>query len=63
MTITADCGPNEGGYYCEVYETIDMIEAIDTFCIYADELQTNPSIEYWIKLMVDNLVNDGGDRH
>ena len=32
-----DCGPNEGGYYCQVYRESDE-KQINDFCIHPDEL-------------------------
>lgn len=58
ITLTDDCGPNEGGYYCQVYQDQDYSEKIDDFCIHPDELEENPDIEYWIKVNVDSLCYD-----
>ena len=29
ISITPDCDPNEGGYYCQVYDDEDMANQID----------------------------------
>ena len=58
ISLTPDCGPNEGGYYCQVYQDQDYSEEIDDFCIHPDELEENPDIEYWIKVNVDSLCYD-----
>ena len=58
ISLTPDCDPNEGGYYCQVYEDQDYSEEIDDFCIHPDELEENPDIEYWIKVNVDSLCYD-----
>ena len=58
ISLTDDYGPNEGGYYCQVYQDQDYSEEIDDFCIHPDELEENPDIEYWIKVNVDSLCYD-----
>lgn len=58
ISLTPDCGPNEGGYYCQVCQDQDYSEQIDDFCIHPDELEENPDIEYWIKVNVDALCYD-----
>ena len=58
ISLTPDCGPNEGGYYCQVYQDQDYSEQIDDFCIHPDELEENPDIENWIKVNVDALCYD-----
>ena len=58
ISLTPDCGPNEGGYYCQVYQDQDYSEQIDDFCIHPEELEENPDIEYWIKVNVDALCYD-----
>jgi len=58
ISLTPDCGPNEGGYYCQMYQDQDYSEQIDDFCIHPDELEENPDIEYWIKVNVDALCYD-----
>lgn len=32
-----DCGENEGGYFCEVYDNEDMDNRIDYFCIHPED--------------------------
>lgn len=56
ISIAPDCGPNEGGYYCQVYEDRDMRDQIDEFCIHPDELAENADVEHWIKANVDGMT-------
>lgn len=63
ISVVPDCGPNEGGYYCQVYADLGMDDQIDDFCIHPDELEENPDIEYWIRENIDGhyhyYVEDG----
>ena len=56
ISTTPDVYPNEGGYYCSVYSDESMDNQVDDFVIHVDELDTNPSIEYWIRINVDNFI-------
>lgn len=63
VSVVPDCGPNEGGYFCQVYTDQSYDEQIDDFCIHPDELEENGDIEYWIKVNIDGhyryYVEDG----
>ena len=56
ISTTPDVGPNQGGYYCQVYDDEDMTNQIDDFCIHPDELEENPDVEYWARANVEGLV-------
>ena len=58
ISTTPDCGPNEGGYYCQVYEDEEMANQIDDFCIHPAELEENPDVEHWVRVNVEGLVPD-----
>ena len=36
-----DCGENEGGYFCEVWDDEDMNNRIDYFCIHPEDCDCN----------------------
>lgn len=36
-----DCDENKGGYYCEVYDTEEMDNRIDYFCVHTDDCDCN----------------------
>jgi len=57
ISLTPDCGPNEGGYYCQVYKDEDMNCQIDDFCIHSDELCANPDVDHWIRVNVDGILD------
>ncbi len=38
ISMTEDCFPNEGGYYCEVYRDEDGMEEFDNFVIHKEDL-------------------------
>ena len=48
----ADCGPNVGGYYCQVYRVSDEA-LIDDFCIHPDELTDKAEPEDIIRRYID----------
>ena len=58
-----DCGPNEGGYYCQVYRESDE-KQIDDFCIHAEEIIGDADPEILIKQYIDDMydvyIRDGG---
>ena len=60
ISTTSDVGPNQGGYYCQVYEDEDMENQIDDFCIHPEELEVNPDFDYWIHSYIDGLVPNEG---
>lgn len=41
VSFTDDCEPNEGGFYCEVYNELD--EEVDDFVIHKEDL---PNADY-----------------
>ena len=49
ITMTEDCFPNEGGYYCEVYRDEDAIEEFDNFVIHKEDLDCFANKEEGIK--------------
>ena len=53
ISITPDCGVNDGGFYCQVYSDSDMTNEVGDFCIHKSEIEENPDIIYWVKLNVD----------
>lgn len=53
ISITSDCGDNEGGFFCQVYTSKFMDDEIGYFCIFPEELEENPDTEYWVKVNVD----------
>lgn len=48
-----DCGPNTGGYYCQVYRSDDV--QIDDFCIHPDELADGAEPEDIIRKYIDDM--------
>ncbi len=48
-----DCGPNAGGYYCQVYRISDEAQ-IDDFCIHPDELAGGADPEEFIRSYIDD---------
>lgn len=38
ISMTEDCFPNEGGYYCEVYRDKECIDEFDNFVIHKEDL-------------------------
>lgn len=60
ISTTPDVGPNQGGYYCQVYDDEDLENQIDDFCIHPEELEVNPDIDYWIHSYIDGLVPNEG---
>ena len=53
---TDDCGPNAGGYYCQVYRQSDEAQ-IDDFCIHPDELTDEMSTEDIIQSYIDGMYD------
>ena len=47
-----DCGPNMGGYYCQVFREEDYAQ-IDDFCIHPDELSDDMGTEDFIRSYID----------
>lgn len=37
ISVTEDCGENEGGFYCQVYSDKDCENQIDDFCIHPED--------------------------
>ena len=56
IDYTEDCGPNEGGYFCQVYRESDEAQ-IDEFCIHpaARVGITNP--EDFIQSYIDDMYD------
>lgn len=48
IDFTPDCGPNEGGYYCQVYRRSDDL-MLDDFCVHPDELPADGDPEKAIR--------------
>ncbi len=51
-----DCGPNAGGYYCQVYRESDEAQ-IDDFCIHPDELTNGTGPEDIIRSYIDGMYD------
>lgn len=55
-----DCGENEGGMFCMVYESDRNGEYYedysDSFCITKEQLCENPDVEFWIKEYLSSIV-------
>lgn len=51
-----DCGPNAGGYYCQVYRESDEAQ-IDDFCIHPDELTDEANPEDIIRGYIDGTYD------
>ena len=49
-----DCGPNEGGYYCQVFRTSDD-KQIDDFCIRSEEITAETDPEDMIRSYIDRM--------
>lgn len=49
ITMTEDCFPNEGGYYCEVYRDKECIDEFDNFVIHKEDLDCFANKEEGIK--------------
>lgn len=56
VSITDDCGPNKGGYYCQVYSDINQECQVDDFCIHTEQLAENPDVNHWVRKYVDGLM-------
>lgn len=52
-----DCGPNRGGYYCQVYRESDEA-LIDDFCIHPDELSEGSDPESFIRNYIDGMYGE-----
>lgn len=52
-----DCGPNAGGYYCQVYRESDEAQ-IDDFCIHPDELNDGTDPEDIIRSYIDSMYGE-----
>ena len=52
-----DCGPNAGGYYCQVYRESDEAQ-IDDFCIHPDELTDRTDPDDFIRSYIDSMYNE-----
>ena len=50
-----DCDVNKGGYYCEVYDTEEMDNRIDYFCVHTDDCDCNNAeeVEKFIRLYAE----------
>ena len=51
-----DCGPNEGGYYCQVFRASDD-KQIDDFCIHSDEITAETDPEDMIRSYIDRMCH------
>ena len=51
-----DCGPTEGGYFCQVYRESDE-KQIDEFCIHPDELVGITDPEDFIQSYIDDMYD------
>ena len=56
IDYTEDCGPNEGGYYCQVYRGSDE-KQIDDFCIHSEELTDGTDPEEMIRSYIDSMYH------
>lgn len=56
IDCTEDCGPNEGGYYCQVFRESDE-EQIDDFCIHPDELVGIDDPDEFIQSYIDDMYD------
>lgn len=52
-----DCGPNAGGYYCQVYRESDDAQ-LDDFCIHPDELTDRTDPEDIIRSYIDSMYGE-----
>ena len=48
-----DIGENKGGYYCKVYLDNSLCDSFEDFCIYPEQVEENPDVDYWIKKYID----------
>ena len=51
-----DCGPNKGGYFCQVFRESDE-KLIDDFCIHPDELVGITDPEDFIQNYIDDMYD------
>lgn len=56
IDYTEDCGPNEGGYYCQVYREPDGMQ-IDDFCLHPDEIPDDADPEDLIRNYIDGIYD------
>lgn len=56
IDYTEDCGPNEGGYYCQVFRESDEMQ-IDDFCIHPDEIPDDMEPEDLIQSYIDGMYD------
>lgn len=66
VTCTEDCGENEGGYFCQVYDIDDEVkgecEGLDEFCIHPEELLKGESnLELLVKSFIDIFYGNETD--
>ena len=51
-----DCGPNKGGYFCQVFRESDE-KLIDDFCIHSDEITAETDPEDMIRSYIDRMYH------
>ena len=56
IDYTEDCGPNEGGYYCQVFRASDD-KQIDDFCIRSEEITAETDPEDMIRSYIDRMYH------
>jgi hypothetical protein len=59
VTYVPDCGPNEGGLYCETYTDDRCEKKIDDFCIHKGDCHfSQAEIEEYIKNYYKDIILD-----
>lgn len=51
VTRTYDCGPNLGGFYCQIYLDEDFQRELDDFVISAEDVNDNKEEEYILEFI------------
>lgn len=66
VEVVEDCGENEGGYYCRLYDNEEAWEQldgwIDDFCIHPEELEAHGDLKaallHYLNLPADTVIED-----
>ena len=58
VSFVEDCEDNEGGYYCEVWDSEDMAKQLDNFCIHTNDCDCNDwdAIEEFAMNYISNIT-------